>query len=84
MEHEALNDGERGMSQKEVWDILKELGGTATTKQISMRAKEKFPELSLHAYVGNRLRKLEKNGYVTRIRKNKQLVWTIIAEYPLC
>lgn len=52
------------MSQEEVYKILKELGGIATQKQIKQRAKEKFPSFSLFQYVGNRLRKLERNGYV--------------------
>lgn len=70
------------LSQREVYLILKELGGEATTKQISLRAKEKFPTLSLHAYVNNRLVKLEKNGYVQRTREGRNTLWKIIAEYP--
>ena len=50
------------MSQAEVYKILKELGSQATTRQISDRAKVKFPRLSLYMYVYNRLRKLEKKG----------------------
>jgi Fe2+ or Zn2+ uptake regulation protein len=69
------------LSQKEVYDILKELGGEATTKQIKIRAKEKFPELSLHAYVTDRLRRLERNGYVRKIIKDGEVAWKIIAEY---
>ncbi|MEM2507679.1 MAG: hypothetical protein QXF61_11620 [Nitrososphaeria archaeon] len=69
------------MSQKEVYEILKELGGEATTKQISQKAKEKFPNLSLYLYVSNRLRKLEKNGYVKRVIKDGKIVWKIVAEY---
>jgi len=64
-----------------VYLILRELGGGATTKQISIRAKEKFPTLSLYLYVNNRLRKLEKNGYVKRTIKGKECFWQIIAEY---
>jgi Fe2+ or Zn2+ uptake regulation protein len=69
------------MSQKEVYEILKELGGEATTRQIAIRAKEKFPGLSLYLYVSNRLHKLEKNGYVKRIIKDGKIVWKIIADY---
>jgi len=35
------------MSQEEVYKILEELGGKATNKQVRLRAKEKFPDLSL-------------------------------------
>jgi hypothetical protein len=35
------------MSQKEVYDIIKELGGEATYREIKRRAKEKFPNLTL-------------------------------------
>jgi len=69
------------LSQKEVYEILKELGGEATTKQIAQRAKEKFPGLSMHSYVSNRLHKLAKNGYVKKIIKNGELRWKITAEY---
>jgi uncharacterized membrane protein len=70
------------LSQQEVYLILKELGGEATTKQISIRAKEKFPDATLYTYVHNRLTKLEKNGYVKRIAKGKEEFWQIIATYP--
>lgn len=70
------------MSQHDVYLILKELGGKATTKQVSELAKEKYPNLSLHMYVNNRLRKLEKNGYVKVNRSGKIFVWQIISDYP--
>jgi Fe2+ or Zn2+ uptake regulation protein len=71
------------MSQEEVYKILKELGGEATTREIRERAKEQFPDLSLYQYVGDRLRKLEKNGYIVRILDNKgKIHWRIIQEYP--
>jgi Fe2+ or Zn2+ uptake regulation protein len=70
------------LSQKEVYEILKELGGRATTREIKLRAQTKFPGLTLHAYVTNRLNKLKKNGYVKSIYENGKTVWTIIAEYP--
>lgn len=69
------------MSQKLVYEILKELGGIATMKEIKIRAKEKFPEASLYAYVGLRLRALEKWGYVTRITGKGETKWKIAAEY---
>jgi Fe2+ or Zn2+ uptake regulation protein len=70
------------MSQEEVYKILKELGGIATQKQIKQRAQEKFPNATLYTYVGNRLRKLRKNGYVVSyMNENHEKVWKIIEEY---
>ena len=71
------------MSQEEVYKILEGLGGTATTKQISRRAKEKFPKYALWSYVGHILRKLKKNGYVIKVPgEGRQVLWKIIREYP--
>ncbi len=70
------------MAQKEVYEILKELGGQATQKQIRDRAVEKYPTYSLHLYIGNRLRKLEKNGYLKSKKTGKDTLWVIIDEYP--
>jgi len=67
------------MSQLEVYKILKELGGEATTDEISELAKKKFPEYTLHMYVINRLKKLKKKGIVIKIDKNK---WKIIDKFP--
>jgi len=75
------------MSQEEIYKILKELGGEASTSEISRRAKEKFPNLTLYQYVGDRLRKLEKKGYVARVIDKSErgagtVRWMIIEEYP--
>lgn len=64
------------MSQKVVYELLKELGGRATLQQIKALAFEKYPEYSLHEYVGNRLLKLKTWGYV---RRNKDDTWEIIS-----
>jgi Fe2+ or Zn2+ uptake regulation protein len=70
------------MSQEEVYKIIKELGGEATSQQIKQRAKEKFPGASLYQYVGDRLRKLEKNGYIKRTRDAKgNIVFKIVEEW---
>jgi Fe2+ or Zn2+ uptake regulation protein len=71
------------MSQEAIYLILKELGGKATTKQISEKAKEKYPNFALWSYVGNRLKKLEKNGYVKRDVAGKEIVWSITTTYPI-
>lgn len=69
------------MSQYEVYKIIKELGGSATTKQISQIAKEKFPQYTLSKYVGNRLKKLEVKGYIKKtINEDNEIVWEIIEE----
>ena len=73
------------MSQEEVYKIIKEFGGEATTKEIRQRAKEKFPRFSLHQYVSIRLRQLERKGYIKRIydeKYNKIRCWKIVEEYP--
>ncbi len=54
------------MSQSTVRELLKELGGRATTAQVSALAKARFPSLSLYQYVGQRLRTMEKWGEVKR------------------
>ena len=70
------------MSQLEVFKILKELGGEASTGQIKDRVKEKCPNLSLHFYVYNRLNRLYHKQYVTRyLDKKGIIVWKIINEY---
>lgn len=67
------------MSQKAIYELLKELGGRATGHEISKLAKERFPEYALYTYVSNRLKKLEKNGYV---RKDKEGYWVITDDIP--
>ena len=77
------------MSQIEILLILQELGGSAKQSDIMKRAREKFPDLSLHKYVGNRLQKLSKSGCVSCKRDDtiKQhigdVVWTIIDDSVL-
>lgn len=65
------------MSQKLVYELLKELGGTAFPKQIIELAKKKYPEAKLHQYIYDRLYRLRKWGYV---RKNEDGSWSIVAE----
>ena len=48
------------MSQSAVLELLRALGHHASTKEIAALAKKRFPELSLHTYVGLRLRQLQK------------------------
>lgn len=53
------------MSQEDILEILKELGGVATLKDIIKRAKEKYPNRSLDLVAGRRLRALRGWGQVT-------------------
>lgn len=73
------------MSQKDVYLIIKELGGTATFEQIKQRAKEKFPNYTLYTYVGQRLRALKNWGYISfeKERKQKKGIYVIKEEFPL-
>lgn len=64
------------MSQKDVFELLKELGRTAPSKEITKLAKQKYPKRTLHLYVGNRLRKLQKRGYVELISEDDK-IWRI-------
>jgi len=54
------------MSQEDVLSILKELKGEATTKEIRELAKKKYRERTLYLYVGDRLKKLERNKQVIK------------------
>ena len=63
------------MSQEDVLNILKDLKGEATTKQIRDVAKKRFPYRTLYLYVNNRLRKLEKNKKVKRDGEKWKIIW---------
>lgn len=54
------------MTQEDVRRLLDELGGKATVEDIATRAKENFPERSLHTYVGQLLQRLENKRLVTQ------------------
>lgn len=66
------------MSQKMIYDLLKELGGRAFPKEIAELAKKKYPDATLYSYVHDRLLRLRKWGFV---KKNDDGSWSIIAEY---
>jgi hypothetical protein len=52
------------MSQQTVLELLAELGGTASSSEIIRLAREKYPDLSLWQYIGDRLRKLKRWGLI--------------------
>lgn len=63
------------MSQEDIIEILRELGGSATTSEIRLRARAKYPERTLYLYVANRLGKLEKWGRVEKHFERDQMRW---------
>lgn len=54
------------MSQRKIYEIVLELGGTAFPKEIKNLAREKYPDASLDSYVYYSLKKLEKWGAVEK------------------
>jgi len=72
------------MSQTAVLELLRDLGGTATSGQIRTAAREKYPADSLSTYVVKRLRKLQIHGMVERtvindpITHRKTSYWKLI------
>jgi len=63
------------MSQKAVYELLQELGGRATVKEIRALALKRYPDFTLYHYVSNRLQKLQKGGYV---RHKRDGTWEIV------
>ncbi|MDG6920425.1 MAG: hypothetical protein JRN59_02750 [Nitrososphaerota archaeon] len=66
------------MSQKLVYLLLEELGGTATSDQIAALALSKYPDRTLHKYVTIRLNAL-KNWEI--VRRNRDGSWTILRKF---
>jgi len=65
------------MSQSDVLELLYELGGSATTKEIRDLAKRKYPERTLYTYVGNRLKKLEKWDVIKKVIIDGKFIWRV-------
>ena len=65
------------MSQEEVYKILIERGGVATTGEIAGILAARFPDLGIHVYVRRTLKRMEKQGYVKRGASD---TWEIIRE----
>lgn len=65
------------VSQTKIYDIIKELGGTAYPKEIKQMAREKYPDSSLHSYVYHPLKNLKRWGIV---EKNLNGSWTIVKQ----
>jgi len=69
------------MSQEKVYKILQELGGMATTGEISRVAKQKYPTANLYHYVSTRLGQLEKFHIVERIKTKEGFKWKILRKF---
>ena len=65
----------RSLSQREVLEVLQDLGGRATPREIAEAHKRKFPDSSLDLYVWTRLYRLRKWGFV---KKNLDGSWSIV------
>ena len=65
------------LSQKTVFELLRELGGKARTSEISRLALQKYPEASLHQYISVRLHQLQSWGYV---KHNPDGTWEIASK----
>lgn len=66
------------MSQKKIYEIIEELGGTAFPKDIKKLARKKYPDASLHNYVYFPLKNLNRWGIV---QKNSNGSWTILRKF---
>jgi hypothetical protein len=64
------------LSQRIVLELLKELGGTAKTRDISKLARSKYPDSCLYEFVGHKLERLASWGYVYNDRING--IWSIV------
>ena len=55
------------MSQIEVYRIIMELGGRATTNQVANLLASRFPGLGLQVYVRRTLKRMERQGYIRHL-----------------
>lgn len=63
------------MSQQDVLQLLKKMGGRASSSEIIQEAKKEFPERSLHSHVSMRLKDLERRNLVSKQDTGGGLVW---------
>lgn len=77
------------MSQEDIRKLLSELGGEANIDELSKTAKEQFPDRTLHKYLTQRLKSMEKKGIVVGTNNGKSS-WRLSREgaessitYPL-
>lgn len=70
------------MSQDDVMLLLDELGGSATNAELGDLALAKWPKRTLHQYINDRLKKLQKAGYVTCDRSEDPAVLVLVRSEP--
>jgi len=70
------------LSQYAVYELLKELGGTASAVEIRKLAMEKYPNATLYLYIANRLRKLERNGEVKMLTDGRWRIQKAFGQRP--
>jgi len=68
------------MSQSDVLQLLKNLGGCASSSEIIQEAKKEFPERSLHSHVSMRLKALKRRGLVSKQDTEDGLMWKITSK----
>jgi hypothetical protein len=66
------------MTQRLVLELLKELGGKATTKDILNFAKLKYPDSGFEEGVARKLTRLQMWGYIQHDRING--LWSVVDE----
>lgn len=70
------------MSQRKVYDLVRSLGGEATTPEIKEAAIAEYPRASLHKYATNRLNSLEGWGFISKHEsEDGPTVWRIEREW---
>jgi len=70
------------MSKIKTFKTLKELGGEATYQEIKKKAKEKYPNSTLHTYIIKRLRSLKDDKVIKEIRIDGEKGYKIKKENP--
>jgi hypothetical protein len=74
------------MSQEVVYNVLKELGGKATSAQIRAVIAKRYPTSTFDRYVSNRLRQLQKKDIIKLVtqqgkKKSSVFVWKIVRKF---
>jgi len=65
------------MSQADVLQILKNLGGKASSSEIIQEAKREFPHRSLHSHITMRLKALERRKLVLKEDTADGILWKV-------
>jgi transcription initiation factor TFIID TATA-box-binding protein len=59
------------MSQRDIQELLLELGGEASSSDISNLASKRYPTRSLDQYISNRLESMKRKGLVEKLEENR-------------